>query len=151
MGEWWENIRDDLKTEPTHFIFQPSPTLPSHWIATEKTISIRRSHMLRDAAPALRCPTTSARLPFFTLVMKAPSLPASVIFPPTTCKETWKRPCWMGFLMYLKKMTHKISVTVYMSVYPQIFSRAVAEMYMYGMWDLINQWQTEWELIPAYF
>lgn len=38
--------------------------------------------------PALRCPTTSARLPFFTLVMKAPNLPDSVILPPTTCTET---------------------------------------------------------------
>lgn len=35
-------------------------------------------------APARRCPTTSARLPFLTLVMKAPSLPVSVILPPTT-------------------------------------------------------------------
>lgn len=34
--------------------------------------------------PALRCPTTSARLPFLTLVMKAPNLPDSVILPPTT-------------------------------------------------------------------
>lgn len=38
-------------------------------------------------SPARRCPTTSARLPFFTLVMKAPSLPVSVIFPPTTCRQ----------------------------------------------------------------
>lgn len=37
--------------------------------------------------PARRCPTTSARLPFLTLVMKAPSLPVSVIFPPTTCTQ----------------------------------------------------------------
>lgn len=39
-------------------------------------------------SPALRWPTTSARLPFLTLVMKAPSLPVSVIFPPTTCTDT---------------------------------------------------------------
>ena len=37
--------------------------------------------------PGLRCPTVSARLPFLTLVMKAQSLPDSVIFPPTTCRE----------------------------------------------------------------
>lgn len=35
-------------------------------------------------SPARKWPTTSARLPFLTLVMKAPSLPVSVIFPPTT-------------------------------------------------------------------
>lgn len=34
--------------------------------------------------PGLRCPTVSARLPFLTLVMKAQSLPDSVILPPTT-------------------------------------------------------------------
>lgn len=38
-------------------------------------------------SPALRCPTTSARLPFLTLVMKAPNLPDSVILPPTTCSD----------------------------------------------------------------
>lgn len=37
--------------------------------------------------PGRRCPTVSARLPFFTLVMKAQSLPDSVIFPPTTCQK----------------------------------------------------------------
>lgn len=35
--------------------------------------------------PGLRCPTVSARLPFLTLVIKAQSLPDSVILPPTTC------------------------------------------------------------------
>lgn len=34
--------------------------------------------------PARKCPTMSARLPFLTLVMKAPRRPVSVIFPPTT-------------------------------------------------------------------
>ncbi len=37
--------------------------------------------------PGLRCPTVSARLPFRTLVMKAQSLPDSVILPPTTCRS----------------------------------------------------------------
>lgn len=40
--------------------------------------------------PALRCPTTSARLPFLTLVMKAPNLPDSVILPPTTWTQSWR-------------------------------------------------------------
>lgn len=38
--------------------------------------------------PGLRCPTVSARLPFLTLVIKAQSLPDSVILPPTTCRST---------------------------------------------------------------
>lgn len=42
--------------------------------------------------PGLRCPTVSARLPFRTFVIKAQSLPDSVILPPTTWREsevTW--------------------------------------------------------------
>lgn len=39
------------------------------------------------SSPGLRCPTVSARLPLFTLVMKAQRRPDSVIFPPTTCRR----------------------------------------------------------------
>lgn len=46
------------------------------------------NYIFNGFAPARRCPTTSARLPFLTLVIKAPSLPVSVIFPPTTWKKT---------------------------------------------------------------
>lgn len=45
------------------------------------------------SSPGLRCPTVSARLPLFTLVMKAQSRPDSVIFPPTTWRTgTMKNP-----------------------------------------------------------
>lgn len=41
-----------------------------------------------ECLPGLRCPTVSARLPLFTLVMNAQRRPDSVIFPPTTWKHT---------------------------------------------------------------
>lgn len=37
-----------------------------------------------ESVPGRRWPTVSAKLPLFTLVMNAHSLPDSVIFPPTT-------------------------------------------------------------------
>lgn len=40
--------------------------------------------------PGLRCPTVSAKLPFFTLVINAQSRPDSVILPPTTCLKEEK-------------------------------------------------------------
>lgn len=52
-----------------------------------RNATISKCVVVRPVSPARRCPTTSARLPFLTLVMKAPSLPISVIFPPTTCKQ----------------------------------------------------------------
>lgn len=72
--------------------------------------------------PARRCPTTSARLPFLTLVMKAPSLPASVIFPPTTYKEDEETTmmngiCFCFYCIFFKnvcmKYMHSISFFMY--------------------------------------
>lgn len=71
--------------------------------------------------PGLRCPTVSARLPFLTLVMKAQSLPDSVILPPTTwrsrevqqkmsvlsrCRSRWAC-CHSCFTLEEQKMQHE--------------------------------------------
>ena len=44
----------------------------------------KRGFTVASNSPGLRCPTASAMLPFFTFSMRAPILPLSIIFPPTT-------------------------------------------------------------------
>lgn len=60
----------------------------------------RENYIFNGFAPARRCPTTSARLPFLTLVIKAPSLPVSVIFPPTTWKKTRRTECLLQWVFF---------------------------------------------------
>lgn len=86
----------------------------------------RENYIFNGFAPARRCPTTSARLPFLTLVIKAPSLPVSVIFPPTT----WKKTRWTE---------HRVPSSV--SVFPihTLFFLSTSKLFTSRLWS-----RSEW-------
>lgn len=75
-----------LPEEPDHST--PEPDHLQQTTSEEDWWKHPSDHAAGVILPGLRCPTVSARLPLFTLVMKAQSRPDSVIFPPTTWKHT---------------------------------------------------------------
>lgn len=121
--------------------------------------------MLNRSAPARRCPTTSARLPFLTLVIKAPSRPVSVIFPPTTCKQ-WKHREWMGTELHVGRLGGNFSQIstwalfhvlesvnlFYLSVFVPHYNIALTLFSHYLFYYLSQVWyRSEWEWILLTF